>query len=732
MLKASSALVLAPLLVLGNAPANAQTVRVDITPSAKTNSFVPNQALGAGIDRIPREAIEKGVVQPTLNTVFASGWQPVTYRQNTELAVEAWHWNPKGTWSEPGEKGYFVSSAGLGEPIRHSYGYALPHRGFTRNDGTGNVGYSRLTDGDPETYWKSNPYLTKRFTGEDDALHPQWVILDLANNQQVNALRIQWADPYAVKYAVQYWAGGSDPIHAPTRGVWQSFPGADNLTGKGGTETLRLSREPVSIRFLRILMTASSNTCDTHGSSDPRNCVGYAIRELNLGTVSADGELHDLVRHTADQEQTTTICSSVDPWHTVGDLGTTRESQMGFDLLYSSGVTRGLPAMIPVAMLYDTPENAVAEIEYIEKRKYPISYVEMSEEADGQYMLPEDYAALYLQWATALHRVDPKLKLGGPSFQGVNQDIEVWPDAQGRSSWFGRFLDYLKIHGRLNDLAFFSFEHYPYDPCRISWSNLYEEPSLVAHIMDTWHDDGLPANVPVFITESNLSSSTSETYEDIFAGIWLADYIGSFLSDGGNAVYYFHYLPLQMERGCNDSSGTFGMFTVDAEYHIEQPLAQFFASQMINQKWIEPGGGAHAAFPAGADVDDGAGHALVTAYALRRPDGEYSLMMVNRDQFNAHAVHVVLSDRDAHTESAFTGTAHVARFGRAQYSWHPAHRGIPAHVPESEDQVQTMYVPGHADPDGPIEEMEQHADRNTQYELPAASIVVVRGRIAPE
>jgi len=33
--------------------------------------------------------------------------------------------------------------------------------------------------------------------------------------------------------------------------------------------------------------------------------------------------------------------------------------------------------MIPVTMLYGTPDDAAAQIAYIEKRGYPISYIEM-------------------------------------------------------------------------------------------------------------------------------------------------------------------------------------------------------------------------------------------------------------------------------------------------------------------------------------------------------------------
>ena len=242
-------------------------------------------------------------------------------------------------------------------------------------------------------------------------------------------------------------------------------------------------------------MTESSNTCDTHGSADRRNCVGYAIKEVYVGNLGDDGRFNDLLRHSPNQQQSHTFCSSVDPWHRPSDLLTAADhmesgDQPGFDLFFTSGITRGLPAIVPVAMAYSTPEDAAAEIAYLEARKYPILQVEMGEEPDGQYMIPEDYAALYLQWATAIHRVDPKLKLGGPVFEGVTEDIKVWTDTQGRNSWFGRFLAYLRDHNRFDDLAFMSFEHYPYDGCETPWKNLYQEPALITHIMHVWHDDG--------------------------------------------------------------------------------------------------------------------------------------------------------------------------------------------------------------------------------------------------
>jgi hypothetical protein len=686
------------------------TIRVDATPGHATNSFRPHRALGTSIDMLETGSVDKLYTEPMIKECLSAGWGPMTYRQHTELQIAAWHWNPHGTWSDSvNQCGYFSGSAEPGEFLRHSYGYPLPHRGNTRNGGT-TSGYSRLTDGNAETYWKSNPYLTQRFTGEPDALHPQWVVIDLVRKQEVQAIRIDWADPYARAYEVQYWTGSDDAMTNPTSGVWSAFPNGSVKDGAGGSVTLKLTLSPILTRFLRIVMTESSDTCDTHGPNDPRNCVGYAIREVYAGTLDSQGRLVDLIQHSPDQNQTATYCSSIDPWHSEADLDIQGGDQTGFDLFFTSGVTNNLPAIVPIAMLYDCPENAAAEIAYLHKRGYPVAYVEMGEEPDGQFCMPEDYGALYLQFATAIHRLVPDAKLGGPIFQGVNEDIQVWPDAQGRTSWLGRFLDYLKSHGRLSDLSFMSFEHYPFEPCETVWSDLYREPELASHILQVWRDDGLPENIPMFITESNLSWNLNQSFVDIFGALWLAEYVGAFLTAGGNALYYFHFFPRPLSRGCH-GWGTFGMFAADENLRIRQYTSQYFASRLINLEWVKPGDEMHHTYRATSNVTDAAGRELLATYAVRRPDSQWSLMIVNRDQENAHTVRIVFDDADHKQSGFFSGPVRMITFGREQYRWHSDGRN------------------GHADPDGPPAASTLSSSPNASFTIPRASLTILRGKV---
>ena len=711
--------------------ASAQNIVVDAAPSHVVNTFSPFQALGGAIDRLrggaTKEAneanTERLLTDPVLKEMLGAGWQTVTYRQNTELMIEAWHWNPRGTWSNAAkQEGYFTGSADLAEPIRHSWAYPLPHRGATRGDGNG---WSRLTDGNLDSYWKSNPYLSKPFTGEDDSLHPQWVMIDLGAKVDVNAIKIAWANPYARRYTVQFWTGEREPFYdGIAKGVWQTYPMGAVTEGKGGTVTLKLVSWMIPVRYLRIWMTESSNTCDTHGASDRRNCLGYAIDELYAGTLPADGQFTDIVKHLASRQQTVTWPSSVDPWHAASDLDYGRGDQIGFDFFFTGGVTRGLPAMIPIAILYNIPEDAANEIAYLYKRKYPISWIEMGEEADGQRVLPEDYATLYLQFATAIHKLAPQAPLGGPAFEGTSGDVDSWPHANGKVSFLGRFVDYLKARGRLKDFAFFSFEHYPCQgnaACR-NWNTLYDEPENVNHVVQAWKDNGLPPNVPFFMTEGNDLGDGGATEGK--TALWQADYVGSMLTAGAGGTYYFHYIT-SVGRG----GGSGGFLSMDQNGKVTNYPPQYLAAQVITKEWVQPVDAAHKLFKAASDVQDKDGHVLVTAYAVQRPDGQWSVMFINKDHDNDHSVKVTFADPLTRRDRFFSGKVDRVVFGPAEYQWHADPPAAAPATPAAGGGGRGGS--GHADPDGPPSKSSVAAGgAGTLYQLPKASIIVLRGQIA--
>ena len=710
-----------------SSPAASAVVRVHSAPAQVVNSFDPDKSLATSMDIQSRESINKIYTPENINVCLSAGWGPISYRLHTPETIDYWHWNPNGHWTdEANQRGYFVGSSELGEPIRNSFGYSLAHRGCTHNGGT-DRGYSRLTDGDPNTFWKSNPYLAQAFTHEDDSLHPQWIIVDLGEYYDVNAIRIDWCEPSARKYEVQYWVGadpmnweepaldstgqGGDylPVADQAMGNWLRFPNGAVPEGKGGSVTLKLADNLISTRWVRVVMTQSSNQPGSHGHDDVRHRVGYAIYEVYVGRLEADDKFADFVKHAPDgRQQTATYCSSTDPWHTAEALSP-HGDQTGWDLFFTSGITNGLPALITVPLIYSVPEDAAAMVTYLKKRGYPISWVEMDEEADGQYYMPEDYAALYIQFADAIHKIDPTLKLGGPVFQGINQDVSVWPDARERRSWFGRFYDYLKSHDRHGDLSFASFEIYPYAACTMKWVDLYRCRELTRKTLQAFRDDGLPAAIPLMNTESNLCGSLSVYMSDIFSALWLADNVGSFFAEGGTLYIHSPIEPSVIEHGCQGWA-IWGNALWDREAKIIGYTAFYHASRMINNEWVAHRSGTHHLYSVDVGIEDGAGNALVTSYAVRRPDGQWALLLINKDRDNPHPVRIAFESSGR--TGYFSGTIRMVTFGSEQYVWHGAD------------------ATAHADPNLPPVVSSIDAYAQTLFTLPKASVTVLRGKVA--
>jgi hypothetical protein len=632
-------------------------VIVDLAPQEPL-SFDPNLALGAALDGAQAGDIDRMLTPHNIAAMRSAGLRPLTYRLRTELGIEAWHWNPVGSWSDPNHRqGYWTSSDRLGQPIAMSWGYKLPRRGDTV-DNANDADYSRLTDGDEQSFWKSNPYLDTSYL-RDGQPHWQWLIVRLPTPEPVDTIRIDWATPYAIRYEVQYWTGPNE-----YGGRWETFPHGVVEHGVGGDALLHLADQPVTARFVRVLLEQGSQTA-LPGAHDWRDKAGFAVREIALGRTEG-GRFVDLVKHAlSHKEQTFTHVSSTDPWHRAVDRDADLE-QVGLDRIYASSLGNGEPIMLPVGLLFDTPDNAAAELRYVQRRGYPLRQVELGEEPDGQYGEAEDYGALYLALAERLKAENPGVAFGGPSLQSALTDVELNSDPD--RSWNSHFIRYLQARGRLGDLGFFSFEHYPFDDiCGDIHARLIEQNHLMHRLMTRLADEGVPRDIPWVISEYGFSAYSGRAMSEMPSALLMANIIGQFLSEGGDAAYLFGYepnVPTNQHLPCA-GYGNMMLHLADAKGQAAQPMPSYYTARLITGNWLMASGGQHEILPSTVEGIPGE---WVKAYAIRRPDHRLGLLLINRSPKSAYTVQLATRDQQGQTVPIADG-AEVSQYGPAQYTW---------------------------------------------------------------
>jgi hypothetical protein len=660
-------------------------VTVVIDSSRPLAIFSPSAALGAGVDGHGRGTLREIYTPQNIAAMRSAGLSRLTYRLRTELGIEAWHWNPSGRWSDSAHRrGYWVSDSGSVAPITLTHGYRLPRRGNTI-DQADNTGYSRLNDGDTASFWKSNPYLDPALNTGDSTPHPQWIIADLGSVARVNAIRIAWGNPFATDFRVQYWHGEVvDDIDESPPGRWVTFPRGDIHASRGGDRQLSLADSTISTRFVRLILVASSHTA-ARFALDSRDSAGYAIRELWVGRRTG-AALVDLLRHgRSRQTQSLTYASSTDPWHRASDIDLDLE-QPGFDRVFSSGLTNGHAAMIPVPVLFSTPEDGANELRYLVHRGYAFDRVELGEEPDGQYITPEDYASLYLRWSRALFGIAPLATLGGPSFQSPESQLMLaWPEDSAGAPWMTRFLSVLRRRNRLGEFGFLSFEWYPFDDvCAATAPQLASSPGRLSDALHRLHAQGVPRTLPLIIAEYGYSAFASRAEVDIEGALYDADLVGHFLSLGGATAFLYGYEPTYLDREarCN-AWGNNTLFLATNGRAIRNPVAAYHAIRLLTHEWLEPGSARHAIYAA-SPIVAGEPDSLLSAFAVRRPDARWSVLLVNRDAERSRVVRLRFgNDPNA---AVITGVHDEWLFSRAQYRWiangengHPAADHPPLH-----------------------------------------------------
>lgn len=682
----SAILLLQPIAVLAKIRPRPASVIVNFNPGHPVNRFIPALTLGAGVDGHAEGETQLLLSPANITSMLSAGLKPLTYRLRTELAGEAWHWNPNGSWSDPEKsQGYWTSDSSLGPPIDVCYGYRLPRRGNTI-DQANDDGYSRIDDGDSESFWKSNPYLDYHYTKEKGISNPQWVMIDLGGYRKINSIRILWGAPFATNYQIEYGKFvGEEDLSQRLPTDWHVFPQGKIRGGVGGEVLLRLSRRVLTARYLRLRLDESAETIPTE-TTDIRDRLGYAIREIYVGLIDRRDHFTDVIRHgTTKDDQTVVYVSSTDPWHRAVDRDDQTE-QPGFDFIFRSGLTNDLPVLVPVPLLYDTPENAAAELKYLTARGYPIKRVEMGEEPDGQFVKPEHYAALYLLFYKELHETNPDLEFGGPSMQDIEQTEVPGRLEFGKGGWLGALLRYLRVHKKLDQFSFFSFEWYPFgDDCdRSQLTGASEMLTAALHELEL---SGLNHKIPWIISEYGYSAFGARAEVDIDGSLLNADSVARFLTLGGNAAYLYGYEPSEVIKEQECSSGNNMLFFSDQDHHIKEPTPTYWAALLMTQEWTGDARKWHEVYSAISTVKNKSGESIVTAYALMRPDGLWSLLLINKDPNHSYDVAVRVRNSGDKSVRGFRSAIDLFQFSGAQYQLnsdpnnpYPIRSEPPAHV----------------------------------------------------
>jgi hypothetical protein len=193
-----------------------------------------------------------------------------------------------------------------------------------------------------------------------------------------------------------------------------------------------------------------------------------------------------------------------------------------------------------------------------------------------------------------------------------------------------------------------------------------------------------------------------------------ADIVGAFLTFGGEQTYLYGYAPdvVLEERNC--TAGNNMLFSMDEDGKIEHRFATYFGARLMTQEWLKPGDEPHEIYPATSDVKDENGNELVNAYAVRRPDGLWSLMVINKDVKRAFEVNLLFHSGAERSDPKLKPPVDVIQYSTEQYQL----GGPPKNPYPTRNQP-----PVH-------KRIESVAGENRGIALPPFSLTVIRGVIA--
>ena len=265
----------------------------------------------------------------------------------------------------------------------------------------------------------------------------------------------------------------------------------------------------------------------------------------------------------------------------------------------------------------------------------------------------------------------------------------------------------------MRDFNFFSFEWYPFDDvCAPPAPQLAQHSALFSEIMRSLDGDGLNRAIPRIITEYGYSAFAGKAEVDLPGAILNAEIAAQFLTMGGSAAYLYGYEPNSVihEKEVCDAWGNLMLLQENDEGGKPVPLPCYYGAKLLTQEWALPGNGLHEIFPAACKIK-GKKNPLVAAFAVRRPDRQWAVLLLNKDPKRACAVRLNFRDSKTGKTAKFAGTLRITQYSQKQYRWKA--NGANGHpIRNFPPKISTL-----------------PASHKAPVLLPAYSITVIRGRI---
>ena len=228
--------------------------------------------------------------------------------------------------------------------------------------------------------------------------------------------------------------------------------------------------------------------------------------------------------------------------------------------------------------------------------------------------------------------VDPTIIITGP-VGGAFGDSSNMYDGKGSVQ---DFIGILAAKGKIDHLNAIDFHWYPnygnYTAATALASTSSRRLSRAIKRLVDGSRCGSPSTVPVLMSEFSMDPSNNNFQVQLGNGLWVADALGHFIAGFGSRGFTNLWDTL---NGGNDhtnaTQGDLGYLDNASPY---QPHATYWAMQMMTNDWAKSGDtNSHQLI---STTINGPPASVFAAYSDYRPDGVFSLLVINKSPANTY------------------------------------------------------------------------------------------------